>query len=69
MILRDTDTDSDTYICELDLTNGQHLTVGRFQLHKGTGGWGQSLDLHGHGFVTVRLREPDGTTRATATIT
>jgi hypothetical protein len=69
MILRDTDTDSDMYICELDLTNGQHLTVGRFQLHKGTGGWGQSLDLHGHGIVTVRLREPDGTTRATATIT
>jgi len=68
MIVHDTDP-TETYSCEVELANGDHLTAGTFQLRNGTASWGRSLDLHANPITAVRLRKPNGDTEATATIT
>jgi len=67
LTVHDTDA-TETYTCELDFTDGTHLTAGSFHLHDGAGGWGRSLDLHNNQITTVRLRTPNGDTEATARI-
>jgi hypothetical protein len=67
LIVHDTDP-TETYHCELELANGDHLTVGSFQLRNGTGSWGRLLDLHTNPIKAVHLRKDNGDTEATATI-
>jgi hypothetical protein len=56
------------YICEAVLRDGRTVRLGRFQAHDGNGAWGQPIDVSVHDVRTVRVRTPDGTVVATATL-
>jgi hypothetical protein len=46
---------SETYVCELELTDGSSVRIGSFQLHDGVASWGRTLGEDTNRIKTVRL--------------
>jgi hypothetical protein len=67
MIVHDT-TNRETYTCELELSDGRRITIGRFTLHDGTAVWGRTLDFDSNRIRRVRLLDSEDAIAATATI-
>ena len=55
---------SETYACELELSDGTRLRIGRFQLHNGSGSWGRTVPLDVSRIRVVRLINQSGETAA-----
>jgi len=65
MTVKDTES-SDSYTCELELSDGTKLPIGQFQLHDGVGSWGWTVGVDISQFRGVHLTKATGETAASA---